>query len=500
MKRIGQVGCGCLLLGIVCCVAILAVVQQSEFTPPTANYQYYETPGAGGNSQAAAVAFGATTLTPTPVPWVNSHGWRISSEYGWRTTARGWPWFEFHSGMDLAGPQFAIGNPVFPLQDGRIFDIRYMPDRYSGGGLCVEMLNYVSFEEGRTFFGYCHLAPYNIQGHVYDADTGKGIENAVVYILSYPQVPGEQPFVAGPSECGACDEDGDGRPDFEMTTRQGREVIVTDASGYYCYDYATPDGGHIAAVEYPAGWEPDSPTRVGFEIRVDGTYGYDVGVDFYGRRPPEPTPTPTPPPTTVGPGSAPEPTAAPGNQGVQAHDIGPRYTVGQGPPLLLGTDCYQGQTILGRIGRTGYETGPHLHLFVQREGIRGNFLSRINKYLYDPPRCTEEEEQLYPWACADGYVKRQFLAVGGSGYMTHNINPAEFLPLANAEFGVVYMDKPMYLPPPGNPEGGAGSWWSPGDLFSDGGGGRLRGFAAWRWFDWIKGAFCGACACCTPGE
>ncbi len=498
MKPFARVGCGCAVAVLLLFCGMAGILQQSEFQP-AAQSSRGEEPGSQAKAlQPGAAAPVALAAVPSPTAeWVNPNGWVVTSPFGWRIGTRGWPWYEWHGGVDLAGGPFVAGAPMYPLQDGLVFDIRFEGSRYTNGGLCIEIYNQNSFEEGRTMIGYCHFAPYQIRGQVIDADTGNGIEQAVVYIMTNPSDPHDK-HIARASECGICDNDHDGQPDYSSQTRWGEDAVETGADGRYCYDYSTPDGGHTVVVEIPTGWELLTPDEVPFEIRVDeGVRSYDVEIDFYAHRPPEPTPTPTPLPTVPAvPGSLAEPTP---RAGVQEYNYGPRYVVGHGPSITTHSEIKQGQTRMGELGYTGRMTGPHLHLTIEKQGMMSN-AARINKYLYDPPRCTEEQQTLYPWACdADGYVRRRFLVVNegiGRPYMTGSVDPMQFLPLANNEFGLVYMDQPMSLPPPGYPAAGEGLWWSPGDLYSDRGGGRMRGYSIWRWFSWKYQAFCTYCQCC----
>lgn len=473
--------CGCPIIGY------QVIAQQSEYQPPVPAVVVPTKGPAGAES-------GGIAEVPTPGPdptvtWINPVGWYVSSPFGWRPGIRPGTW-EWHGGADLAGPQFSLHKPVVSLQDATIFDIRYDVSRYRGGGLCVEIQNVESYEEVPTVFGYCHLAPYQVRGHVYDAETGKGLANAVVYLTYYAE-DGSRGGVVGERECGICDDDNNGEMDYDFTVRDGQYAIVTDDSGAYCYDYSTPDGGHTAVVELPPSWENLTPTEVGFEIRVnEGVVGYDTEIDFYAWQPVEPTPTPTPTPyVTTGPGGAPaQPNAAPATTtpapaaqpagGIIAYDYGPRYVPGWGPPITFHTPVFQNLTKLGFIGTTGRETGPHLHLFISRIGYR------MNVYGYKRPK--------YP----DGsWVPKHLLIVTGN-HLKGQVDPMQFLPLANDDFGLAYMDQPMSLPPPGHELAGEGEWWSPGDYWSYGGGGRLRGYDIWRWFDWIHGAgFCGICPC-----
>lgn len=480
MLKWGVRGCGCVAVAFLFLLCgMIAVMQQSEFQPPVQQLAVAPTATLGapgptpeGGSPAAPVA----QVLPT-VNWINSHGWRVSSPYGWRPSSRPGYW-EWHGAVDLAGPQFAPRQPVVALLDGNIFDIRFMDTRYTGGGLCVEMVNDASFEEVPLLILNCHFWPYQIRGYVYDARTGRGVPDAKVWLMSH-----DMSSYCGPHECGPCDEDRDGEPDFDPANDGG---IYTDAQGFWCFDYSTPDGGHVIKMEKPNGdWRyitPNPPT-VPFEIRVDeGVTAYDVQINFYIEQPePEPTatPTPTPSPPPGGGGQA-VGTPTPGPQpagAVVEYNVGPVYVRGWGPPITLHTEIRQNKTVLGYIGWTGRMTGPHLHLEIKRTH---DF--RINVYTYKRPR--------YP----DGsLVPISFLYVYANPFKDQ-VDPLQYLPLANDEYGLAYMDQPIGLAPEGHPLAGEGLWWSPSDLYSDGGGGRLHGYT-WRWFDWGRALFCMICPC-----
>ncbi len=191
--------------------------------------------------------------------------------------------------------------------------------------------------------------------------------------------------------------------------------------------------------------------------------------------PPGPTRTPGPTRATATPlptqTSAPRPTPAPRDCPIGDNQDNLCYFDGFGPPITLDSQVKQGQTILGYIGVTGRTTGPHLHLALSIWG-----LAQVDVLSYYHPvenGVPVPDDRLHYYARYPEWV-----------------DPLQFLPQANAEMGAAFMDQPLQLPP-GQiiPEAGEGTWHSPADVYSSGGGGRVQGFDLNRlicgWFGWL---------------
>lgn len=194
-----------------------------------------------------------------------AYGWYETSPYGWRLYVdpqdpNQSDLWEFHDGLDLAGPGFGYGAPLVSMLDGDVAYVGWMGGLEEGAGQAVVYGN----EDAGFRLLYGHLQNYKAWVRATDSRSKKGIAGVSVSV----SCPGE----VFPAEQG-----------------------ITGADGVYEVDYASP-GQCLAHVSWPAGWEPDSPLEISFDQQIDSAAGisHNALVQFFAHRPATPTPTPSP--------------------------------------------------------------------------------------------------------------------------------------------------------------------------------------------------------------
>jgi hypothetical protein len=479
------------LLLLSCCCAIPAALMSSEFASPDL---VPVTPTPDQRTR------GVTSPDPSTPPGSGYDGgcWEVTSPFGWRVSPRGFPNYEWHNGVDMVR---CDGNtyhaPVAAFQDSGVFSIDFSPSVFQDCGQEVEIANDWSYEEIPILWTVCHLSPYRVEGQVLrcenEACTGTTpVPGVGVYLCRWFD-DGHGPF------CGDLIRQGQHggqvwpcRDVFPYPVNpEGWTFPPTDAQGRWCYEVGLPAAFDVVIVKdtIPANLVLISPDRQPIDFPGEVTSddqgrprAQDGSANFYLLEPPEePTPTPTPTPTPVAgePGAAPAVTppaaAMPPNGLPWIPEVMHRYP-GWGPPLNFGAKVHAYTTVLGYLGDTGRQTGPHVHVeanfiggWFDEWGQFHHYGSTVDRLNYYRPK--------YP----DGSpVEDRYLALPYGRRYTSSVDPLQFLPHGGGDLGMRIVN----LPPPGDPLAGEGMYWQPAALWDDNsGGGRYTWL--WRWFQFL---------------
>ena len=481
------------LLLLSCCCAVPVLLMNSEFASPEL-VQATPTPGPGTGRISG--------LEPTSPPGNGDDDgcWQVTSPFGWRVSPRGFPNHEWHNGVDMVrcdGQTFH--TPVAAFQDGGVFSIDFSGGASLGCGQEVEIANDWSYEEIPILWTVCHLSPYRVEGKVLRCENEactrtSPVPDVGVYLCRWFD-DGHGPL------CGELIREGvqggqvwPCRDVFPYPANpEGWPFPPTDAQGRWCYEVGLPAAFDVALVQdtIPTDLVLISPDRqsIAFpgEITTDSQgrpRAQDGAANFYLFEPPvEPTPTPTPTPTPPAgqPAGAPAPSVTPAAMAARRSglpwipEIMHRYP-GWGPPLTFSAQVHAYTTVLGYIGDTGRQTGPHIHLEANfiggwfDEGDKyhhyGGMIDRLNYY-----------RPTYP----DGApVEDRYLALPHGRRYAASVDPLQFLPHGAGAQGMMVVS----LPPPGHPLAGAGMYWQPAALWDDqAGGGRYTWLG--RWFEFL---------------
>lgn len=258
------------------------------------------------NSLFAMVSQQSTLTWPVPVPqqadaaagW-QSGGWQIASRYAWRRDPAYQDRIEFHDGVDLAGPMFALGAGVLPVLDGAVdylgWDEPNAPDpSTAGGGMLVKLASGTPITSTTTTFGqnrrdtqyttlYAHLQPYRlfvrIEGRI---DDSYGRYDAGYYPV------GSGELVPSPTLTLDC------------TGTSPIFVPRQTGPGEYAWLFDKPADctARVAWGQHGGDWEgwiPENATEVQWTTQIKDGQAFDTALLFRAKLiPPPPPPSPTP--------------------------------------------------------------------------------------------------------------------------------------------------------------------------------------------------------------